>query len=568
MIYKYYEVGEGGKGIKELGAIRKGSVLEQVQTEIGALGDDATDSELIIFLANTKEFWKLRVIYELFEKNRILATVSVNENISVKGSISDVPILTLFSSDSFENEKEKRNFGMKYWDSSIWQRWVDVGPLKNRTQADEIAYRERLRSALMQIQWNMNFSWHDEKDATKKTQNIYKSDIAAKEFSEFSSRLYKNSFVANLNQFETSTASDIRLTTPEIIGGHAGEVTPFPFFEETEFRKNFLNHNLATGTSLNDLKWRILLIDDKTERLEQIKALFKSPEFGSKFQILENEEDSHDKPALFFHHVKKFADVEHALTKSHYDIILLDYLLDQQTDDQNKDKRSRNFSLDLFPNKHSKQDVKAVLENEEIKRGPTNKLWFFLTSCYSSAFLDGLRERGISMNEENWIINRGADPVNTPCAFMYTFTRFLEFQINTFTGGGKQSSEIWESSLKDLKKFSRDWANRTLSKILNYANNIESLRALSEHKSGRSLFAFSFLQSEWYKKQIASKHESGWYGYLTHLLFMLTSGDGNRWEEIKTDLDFIRQQDDFSDVEAGYAAIQERIETLRNLYGS
>ncbi len=360
--------------------------------------------------------------------------------------------------------------------------------------------------------------------------------------------MYLNSFIANVDHGKSV--------------GHAGFITPYPFFEESVFYENFKNTALFKNEG-PQLKWRVLLIDDKPERLIHLQELFTSAAFGSKFDILDKEDQAHNKPALFIKQVRDIEEVGEAVKNTHYDLILLDYLLDV------KDK-GREFGTSLFPDKNATKVERGFTFDKESFTGPDKKLWIILTSCYSSAFMDGLRERGVSFQDSKWMINRGADPVNTPNAFLYSLCQFLELQLNTYFGTTNRLEEIWMKALENLgKEFSRGWANATLSAILNYTSKFEVLKEISEGE-GKSLFAASYFQSKYYK-DMTREHENGLYGYLTHLLFLLTAGDGSLWGEMKTDLDVIKRKVPISmsiHVKEGYDIIEKRIVSLKNQYAS
>jgi CheY-like chemotaxis protein len=543
---RYFEIDEQSNSVVEKSSIPDGSILSRCLKEAGNSG---TGAELVIFLANHHEFWQLRFLYELVEKCRDSASVRLdNENIGITRPWKPTPpILTIYSSDAFGNAKRDKNkFGQKYWDSSIWQRWVDMGPLDNRSTGDEEKYKTTPMTVLRQLNWNFDFAC--KKENGEVVTNLYAEDPATLEFSEFFTRVYKNSYIADV-------AADR--------GGHAGEVTPFPFLEESEFFRLYRQSKLFTRENGNKLKWRVLLVDDKEERLTHLKMLFRSEEFGAMFDVLEKEDDPHTKPALFFHQVRRFADVKKVLQKKDkhtpvFDIILLDYLLDAE-------KENRRLSIDLFPDKNAVAKPGGGTDWHfddpfvSTLRGPDDKFWIFLTSCYHSALLDGLRERGISFQEICWNINRGADPVNTPNTFLYNFAGFLDFQLSSFHSEDKNIHSIWVDALNGLTNENiRGWANNTLGKILNYSSNIDSLREIPT-----SLFADSFLKSG-FNQQSEDDYASGAYGYLTHLLFLLTSGDGNKWDEMKTDLEMVKE---IIPAGKGYGILQSRIETLKKQYG-
>ncbi len=453
-------------------------------------------------------------------------------------------------------EKSLVNLKFRYLDSSIWSR---------------LAYKKELKSAL-------------EKTINNFEKNLFKLNVC-NEYSEFSSRIIKNSY---------------------LVGKHQ-KVIPFQFHSETEMelraKKGIEIYKMfEENTSLvKGLKWKVLLVDDKAlvplslvekDEDEQISlenyTRCKSFIIGkllneydinveiktTKLKIHESielkfsEELKKENPILTaeIHCVHSIAEAICILEceKGGYDIILLDYLL--------KDGSFGNHFLDKI------SKIEIPLQNKLFGRN-----WIFSISSYHSAFLDSIRNDGKTLISDKYYFERGADPINTPHLFVQQLCQFIgvqlrEIGINENEGklSFKNISEIWKECIGELgklksgknKNFKRSWANNSLTKILNYWSKIESLK---DAKEGGSLFANSFLNANdgFYKRIIKSEYDKGLYGYLTHLLFMLSFSDGYQWAEMKTNLDVIKQKvkSDANDShKEGYEIIQKYIEDLKSAY--
>ena len=271
-----------------------------------------------------------------------------------------------------------------------------------------------------------------------------------------------------------------------------------------------------------------------------------------------------NKPILVFDFAVNNEDALKKITEKNYDIILLDYLLAGPAEE-------RELGIDFL------KKISNTENNSNYKKGPNDRYWIFSVTSFSWAFIDHMKEEGMSLNDNIWTFTRGADPINTPNAFLYYLTEFLHVQFSEFHF--KKSIEtIWRESLLQLKEgepFKRAWAHNTLSKLINSANKIEVLRNLAGKMSGKqgdnstnSLFAQSYLTTSFHKGQANQEVESGLYGFLTNFLFILSFSDGNKWEELKTNLDIIERKvpqvsNSFC---VGYNVLKTRIKTLKNQY--
>jgi len=250
----------------------------------------------------------------------------------------------------------------------------------------------------------------------------------AKEYYDFILRLYKNSYLQ--------------------VGGHSSFVTPFKFHSETRMKNmadRFLNKD-SEEVYLPDFKWRILLVDDyaevglkigtendgqtKKEILEKVLGIPEKEEEKEKYWIqIETCKSVSD-------FVKKYSQEEKI-----YDIILLDYLLDRKS---YKDEiGGREYSIDIFKwikgrikFKETGKEIEVITNDSEIitygesLKGPLGKFWFLPISAFPYAFMEDIRQMGYTQYDDDWVIARGADPVNTPQLFRYSLFKFMEAQLN------------------------------------------------------------------------------------------------------------------------------------------
>jgi hypothetical protein len=94
----------------------------------------------------------------------------------------------------------------------------------------------------------------------------------------------------------------------------------------------------------------------------------------------------------------------------------------------------------------------------------TGSFPYLLSSSFQSTFIDKVRDNYGLFNNE-WIVARGADPVNTPELFFYELVVFMEFQLRTIKFSGHWFEDTWFNALKTLKDYSDQldkWANKCL----------------------------------------------------------------------------------------------------------
>lgn len=523
----------------------KYSIFSEVQKKDGSnltfnvLSKPDGTEELIIFIANNFFFYKTYYIDKILEPHRKISKFNrEKETISSIGEFKLIPILTLFSSEVFRKcDNRKIHYGLQYLDSSIWQRWIDV---------EEVDFRDSLNTKYTKtLKERLNDLFYE----FEQNRELY-IDHGSKEYCEFQTRLYRNSYLAD---FSTNNQ------------GHAKYVTPFPFAKEGEFRQKIheLTQKIRLVLSSQKLKFRILFVDDngnpdnrysQQEQLKRIEIIKK---------ILNNELLSD----WFEYDIEQAFTIDIAkglLQRKNFDFIFLDYLLGKHPNNASE----RMKGIELLNELESNTTIK-------YKRGVLNKHWILLSSSYPQAFLDDIKQSGLSLYTDYWVIERAGSPLYTPNAFLYSLVSMIESQLNEIKPE-TSITKIWENALNKLangnKQFSRAWANNVLTNILNYWRKIESLNEIKgdEEKDDGSLFAESYLNSQIYI-DIKKEYDNGLYGYVTHLLFMLSFSDGYEWEEMKTNLERIKVlvpefQASKEDKPTGYEILNKRILKLKETF--
>lgn len=278
----------------------------------------------------------------------------------------------------------------RFFDSSIWVRYVS----KKKNQLGE-SLEQQLERVINEIKNHLE-------------NKTYETNVA-KEYIEYHYRLFKNSYLSD-----------------EIGGGHARDVTPFMFHSETYMQNeaNILFEKFCT----DQISWNLLLVDDFADKKLNIgdpQSDNCSFSIQSKKKIIEalfdeNKKNKH-KVFEFSTAVTVDAAVKELEKKSgslNYDAILLDYLFSSPN-----------------PNDKAKYGTELLMEitkNQNLKKAKAfnYKFWIYPVSVFSDALHSSLREQGVQHLEEDWVLGRGADPINTPQLFRYDFLDFIKVQYD------------------------------------------------------------------------------------------------------------------------------------------
>lgn len=352
--------------------------------------------------------------------------VTIQEKRGYKTSFkhSPAPIIFIGDEDIMSHQEEgNKNFGLdphyRFLDSSIWYRYVARTDYSKEKNESRKAFSKNLERTLEVMAWAYEHG-------------LYRKDVC-QEHLEFSNRLIANSYLSGSL-------------------GHASHVFPFVFHSETFMEKKA--EGIAEKFHENNLKWNFLLIDDFAKRPlrengqdppngqrakgEIIKALIDHTP-GQEGETLTfigdiqfeisvhdvtcSKEDSKKQPFSGSPWKRKVHDVTGSEEDSKpgdnmgvvYDIILLDYLF--SVPDHNL-----HYGSDL---------LEAIDENTARLQGKSilQKYWIHPISVFPEAMLSAFQEKSLQHIEKNWLLARGADPINTPSLFRCSLYEFMQVQF-------------------------------------------------------------------------------------------------------------------------------------------
>lgn len=161
-----------------------------------------------------------------------------------------------------------------------------------------------------------------------------------------------------------------------------------------------------------------------------------------------------------------------------FDIILLDYLLGERTND----KTSRSYSTELFEflsyefegKKNNIDNAPEIVQmlaedlpggeniklpflekfREEVKlnRGPLDKYWIIPMTSYNYSFISDLQRKHVRLIDYRWNISQGADPINTPWKFLHKINEFVDLQLRGSVFTAKQLLTFLRYTGEELKE--------------------------------------------------------------------------------------------------------------------
>lgn len=310
-----------------------------------------------------------------FSQDKLISEKDSNKKEKDKEK-EDEPILPILHISTLNLLKKEAPFKgipryVEIMDSSIWNLYFNIEDYYN----NGIDIR----------------SWIIEKIANNTQIGIYNLSIA-QEYADLNARLAKQSFISDLM-------------------GHGQFVSPFVFHSEQKMRQQL--ENIKKEDKLKKIQshsWRVLLVDDKWEKPLSLakggnsainkKDIIEQALTSLKFKVVEeNAECSKDKCI----YLECAESTEKALTKmkdKKYDIILLDYLLDNE------------YGYQIFSQLQKEEEKK-----EETYSGPLGRNFFMFISAFTTAVDERLHSEAIARSEDYWYIGEGACPTNTPEQF-------------------------------------------------------------------------------------------------------------------------------------------------------
>lgn len=432
-------------------------------------------------------------------------------------------------------------------------------------------------------------------DALKSIYKNYQKNLyclkVTQEYADLNARLAKNAFLS---------------------GAHASGVSPFIFHSESaikrrideEFCSDKYNNTLQC---IKEKKWRILLVDDKASApMENDKGERKNSSWNCKNTIIksllekqfglvgeipciptvdESKIIDNSMPFLI-NYAETINEAKDILKKKQYDIILLDYLINERNDNRygselleniygeimldkdltdineqiskdNNDETIHNIYVEIkdtdnkkykyikdyiyknFPRKFIDSDFLQVLrsidQRKRYKIGPNGRFFFMFISAYSSAVYERLLADSLNPSEDYWHIAVGACPTNTPQLFLYNLIKLMEKRLDdsgilklSLGSIYKVINKIYANS-SGVRKRANTYYQEVLSLQYHYRNILKDV----EIPFGQNVSAFdtkgSVLMTDFIQEKI---NLGGMLEHLTQLVHITAFGTVRQWPEM------------------------------------
>jgi len=388
--------------------------------------------------------------------------------------------------------------------------------------------------------------------------------------------------------------------------GPHSHISPFLFHSEKEMggkireykdEKKHENDNLDI---IQGYRWRFLLLDDKS--VEQMSTPSKVPIDVNKLQIiawnlqhvlgfgedniwfrtgLQNDNSFNDygkvKDGQWVNHkftisntypqkpeevqividcVETIAEAKRCLQKYRYEVLLLDYLLDNAN-------REYGYGLLDELQKWHKERKERETNNKQVstsdtpyKAGPNKRFFIMFISAFTTAVHERMLEKGYGKTERGlWHLGDGACPTNTPYLFSYQLLLLMRHRITDLrkeNEGGfltiiELLNEIFvkkdKAGLVDIRQNANNHFNHVLFMRNKYLQLEEDLTKKEENSSdtGKDILNMEsslLIQSAF---QYINLFSGSFFEHLQHLVYLIAFGTIRQWTELWEEYVFIHK---------------------------
>lgn len=368
-------------------------------------------------------------------------------------------------------------------------------------------------------------------------------------------------------------------------------ISPFVFHSEKKIRESLGNiKNIEKLEKIRNEKWRFLLIADYKMQLiieKRIKELINTETKGNENEVIVRD-------ANFYYHSPNITNNTHILIdyvnsidrglelliENKYDIILLDYVINQKEFGYQIFEKSNYFKSDNPALENTQNDPTITIpvnkdsktinySTEKIyKKGPTNKFFFFFFSPYTSAVFERLSAEDIDSVDEDWRISVGACPINTPQLFSYNLMRFMYRRLEDTGILELQSQKIYDilSSIFSDPKKARSNAGKKYPDILDlqysYRHMLNDVdfpnTANKDFDTKESVLISSFISDR--------VNLGGMLEHLAQLVHLTAFGTVRQWPEMWEEYMYFKSQFNEQYIYDSSKVDEKVKQTLQNLY--
>lgn len=391
-----------------------------------------------------------------------------------------------------------------------------------------------------------------------------------------------------------------------IEGGAHSSISPFLFHSEKEMEekigeyKDVKKHKNDHLKIIQDYKWRFLLLDDKS--VKQMNTPSKTPIDINKLQIIawnlqhilgfgedniwfraglknDNSFNQYGKVKdgqwqqqqftiasaypqnpeeiqIVIDCVETIDEAKRCLQKYRYEVLLLDYLLD------NADREYGYGLLDELQKWHKKRkecganNKQCSTSDFPYKAGPNKRYFIMFISAFTTAVHERMLEKGYGKTERGlWHLGDGACPTNTPYLFSYQLLLLMRHRITDLrkeNEGGfltliELLNEIFvkkdKAGLVDIRQNANNHFNHVLFMRNKYLQLEEDLTEKEECRNNTGKDAMNMESS--LLIQSAFKYinlfSGSFFEHLQHLVYLVAFGTIRQWTELWEEYVFIHK---------------------------
>lgn len=364
--------------------------------------------------------------------------------------------------------------------------------------------------------------------------NFYYLGIA-REYAHLKARIVREAFILNQGG----------------ISNHGAHISPFLFHSEGKM-KAMIDDLHDRIDAIRDHKWRFLLLDDKysvslqssRSDVQINKEIILKKRLNSVLGVADTDTDIYTLDC-----VATVDDAESRIADKRYDIIFIDYLLEND------------YGYKLLKRIKDKCDCIEGYQEYPKFVGPFRRLFFMFTSAFTTAVSERLVLEGMNRSKDYWYIGEGACPTNTPQLFDYYLINILDKRLQD-TGISDLSPENVYNLMYEIfkpkvgaEKFSvRKRANDHYRKILSLQYHYHRLLDDVNPNNGSEL-ATNFVKSH--------THLGGLLEHLLQLVHITAFGSVRQWPEMWEEYLYCKAQfDDYYLIERN----QDNLEKIKKSF--
>ena len=384
-----------------------------LKPESTAFGNERSCIAYLSYYSLTDLFSNSRGLYkkEDFDLKESATARDVDRRTALDGPTIHMTLGNIIPNEDNSLDEPFKRFA-RYMDSSIWNYYAPI-IIKNESKDGSDPERYDFSHFISVIQAIINNSFYK---ISQGVTNLYEINVT-KEYADINERILMQSKLME-------------------VSGHSKNVSPFLFHSEQKLQKEIAKGHENLIENIKQYKWRILLVDDHAitplrigeshSKLSKSDIIIKelSKVFGEGNVTTDSKRTSAN---IYIDCVSTIDAAQQRLKSKKYEIVLLDYLLDQR-----KEGEGREYGYELLDIIKKEEDAcKQQKRKPFYKKGPNNRFYFMFISAFTTAVSERLLTAGWARSEKYWYIGEGACPINTPYLFQYRLLHIMQKRMET-----------------------------------------------------------------------------------------------------------------------------------------